>query len=350
MGARPDTPLPPPPHTGRRDRSRASLAAASRYTPLVTPLARHHSTAFLATAVLLALGWLAIGPSVSGQAAVLVLLGGALVLGLPHGALDLWIAGRQGMLQGARGWLGFHAGYLAIAGLVVAAFLLAPGFALLGFLLLSLWHFADDWAARGGKGGLPKPIAIGCASAIVLVPTAAHPGEVAAIFAAIMGEPVPDLGGARYLAGLTTGWVVGGSLVAAVAIDRRAGLEAAAVALLAFVLPPLAFFAAYFTLLHGPRHLIRHGALTGGRHGRITLAAYAALAFALVAGLGVWLARAEPQALGAEAIRAAFVGLAALTVPHALLLERDKRLFLKSLSLTGATDRNSDEASRRVTL
>ena len=302
----------------------------------MTPLARHHSTAFLVAAALLALGWLALGPSASGLPAVLILLGGALVFGLPHGALDLWIAGRQGMLRDGRGWLAFHAGYLAIAGLVVALFLAAPGLALLGFLLLSLWHFADDWTVRGRQGGLPKPVAIGCASAIVLVPTAAHPVEVAAIFAAIMNAPPPDLGEARYLAGLTTAWVVGGSLAAALAIDRRAGLEAGAVALLALVLPPLAFFAAYFTLLHGPRHLIRHGALARGRQGRAVLVSYAGLALILVAGLGTWLARTEAQALGADAMRAAFIGLAALTVPHALLLERDKRLFSKLEAVNGA--------------
>ena len=313
----------------------------------MTRLARYHSTGFIGAAALLALGWLAAGPSASGLAAILILLGGALVFGLPHGALDLWIAGRQGMLRGARGWFGFHAGYLAIAGLVVGAFLLAPGLALLAFLLLSLWHFADDWAAGGA---LPKPVAIGCASAIVLVPTAAHPTEVAAIFAAIMDRPAPDGAGLAYVAGLTTAWVVGGSLVAALALDRRAGFEAAAVAGLAAALPPLAFFAAYFTLLHGPRHLIRHGGLASGPGQRAVLIAYAAVAFALVAGLGAWLARGGSAAVTAEAMRAAFIGLAALTVPHALLLERDKRLNAKASGTTPATDRNSGNTARSVTL
>ena len=309
----------------------------------MSPLARRHSTGFVLLGAGLALVW-ALSASIGGTdaaspLAILVLLGGALVLGLPHGALDLWIAGRQGMLGGARGWLAFHILYLAIAAAVVALFLLLPALALTGFLLLSLWHFADDWAGEG----LPKPVAIGCASVIVLVPTTAHPGEVASIFAAIMDRPVPDVAGVAYVAGLTTAWVVGGSLVAALALDRRAGAEVAMVALLAAVLPPLVFFAAYFTLLHGPRHLIRHGGLIAGPGQRVVVLAYAGLALALVAGLGVWLSHGGTAALDADAMRAAFVGLAALTVPHALLLERDKRLIQGASVPPGATDRNSGE-------
>ena len=185
---------------------------------------------------------------------------------------------------------------------------------------MSLWHFADDWR------GLPKALGLGCASTIVLVPTLFHGAEVAAIFAAVTGregialsEPAP------YPFWLVSAWIVGGSLTLAAILDRRAALEVAALIGLAAVLPPLVFFAAYFCLLHGPRHLMRHGALALGARSRMVLAGYTLAALAIVAGIGAWLAFDAPLSPSGDAYRAIFVGLAALTVPHAVLMEIDKR-------------------------
>jgi Brp/Blh family beta-carotene 15,15'-monooxygenase len=290
----------------------------------MTDAARLHSNGFLILAALLGMGWALLGGGGLGQASVLALAAASLVLGLPHGALDLWVAARSGRFgQGGRftrrGFVRFHVAYLALAGLVVASFVLLPALSLACFLVLSCWHFADDWRR------LPPGIRFGCGGLIVLAPTLFHPREVASIFEAITGivVEVPVILPYPFL--LVSLWLIAGAVVGAAAMDRRAGLEVAAVVLLAFVLPPLVFFAAYFALLHGPRHMLRHGGLIGGRRARLVLTAYTGAALALVVALGTLVASQEAS-LTDDALRALFVGLAALTVPHALLMEHDKRL------------------------
>ena len=283
---------------------------------------RLHTPAFLGAAALLALAWLVTGGGAAGAPVVLTLGALVLVLGLPHGALDLWIAarqrrwGREGRFTPG-GALRFHAEYLALAALTVAAFWAAPVVALAGFLALSLWHFADDWRA------LPAPLRLGCASVTVLAPTLFRPEEVGAIFEAMTGAD-----GLTVLVPLARpfiGGVLGAVIAAALVADRRAGAEVVGLVVLALALPPLAFFAAYFVMLHAPRHVLRQHGAARGRRGRLLLAAYTLAALLLVAGAGAWLARGEGLALTEVALRAVFVGLAALTVPHALLIEADRR-------------------------
>ena len=286
--------------------------------------ARYHTPAFLALGAVVALVWLAADASASSVPVVAGLGALVLILGLPHGALDLWVASRQARWGEAGrfrpgGALRFHAEYLALAGAVLAAFAFTPTLALVGFLALSLWHFADDWR------GLPAPVRLGCASIVVIVPTLFHGGEVAAIFAAVTGREAPGELAVAYPFWLVSSWILTASVGAAFAMDRRAGAEAAALAALAAVLPPLVFFATYFTLLHGPRHLMRHAGLVAGPRARGVLAAYTVAALALVACAGAALSMRTALSIEGELLRAMFAGLAALTVPHAFLMEADKR-------------------------
>lgn len=285
---------------------------------------RLHTPVFLGLAALIALAWLAVQPSAAGAPGVLLLGSLVLILGLPHGALDLWIAARQRRFGAdgrftPGGAVRFHAEYLTLAALVAAAFALIPILALIGFLMLSLWHFADDWR------GLPAPVRLGCASVVVLVPTLFHPAEVAGIFAAVTGREAIGGTEAPYVFWLVSGWIVVGSIAFACAVDRRAGAETAMLAVLAAALPPLVFFATYFCLLHGPRHLMRHGSLVAGPRSRWVLSAYTLAALGIVVGLGALLARGDELSLTGDALRAVFAGLAALTVPHAILMEADRR-------------------------
>ncbi|MBB4659557.1 Brp/Blh family beta-carotene 15,15'-dioxygenase [Parvularcula dongshanensis] len=278
-----------------------------------------HTLAFLAAAIALCGLWAAFGGAAVHGPTVLILTALVLVLGLPHGALDLWLARRAGLWSGSGGFVRFHAAYLALAASVVSAFLLVPTAALIGFLGLSVWHFSDDWRE------LAPAIRVPLASSIVLVPCLSHPSEAGAIFAAVTGSAVipavmPPLTvtvGAAFLA-----------LVLLVAARRNpaSAIEAATVVLLGVVLPPLVFFAAYFVLLHGPRHMLRHRSLLGGRASRFGVLFYTAAALLIVLGLGLALGRAAPVSLADETLRTLFVGLAALSVPHAFLIEHERHV------------------------
>ena len=269
---------------------------------------RRHSDLFLAAAAIIAAASL-LG---AGAPPLPLLLAAVLLLGLPHGALDLWIAGRAG--AGARGWLRFHLGYLGIAGVVVSTFLLVPVAATAAFLAFSVWHFADDW--RGSPACLAQPHRIALASAVVLAPLAFHPSETLALLAEVAAREPPAWPGTALRAIALAVPLV--AVLAALRSHRRAGAEGLAVIALACTLPPLGFFASYFVLLHGPRHVLRHApSLPAGAGPRAAL--YAGVAIALVLVLGSALgAGAATEGL---AVRSIFVGLAALSVPHALLVE-----------------------------
>jgi Brp/Blh family beta-carotene 15,15'-monooxygenase len=97
------------------------------------------------------------------------------------------------------------------------------------------------------------------------------------------------------------------------------------VVLLALVLPPLVYFVAYFCFLHSPRHLIEAARLVGiGSPEQVIVRALPITCVTVIgAMIAVYLLPSMP--LSTATIQVVFIGLAALTVPHMLLVERIAR-------------------------
>lgn len=287
---------------------------------------RMHSSAFIALGLLIICVW-AFGfsdpPSSGGM---LFIYGAILLLGLPHGALDLFIAQRAGLWRGWVSFLAFHALYLVIAGLVVISFLIMPVVALAVFLLVSIWHFSDDWPA------LPRLLRLAGAGAIVILPVIGDPEGVGMLFRSITNSEAPLTKDVPYLLYSITSWLVAGAIVAAWSYDRRAAVEMGVVALMAFVLPALVFFAAYFVLLHSPRHLLRHGQELASHAPRLIILGYTALSIILVATL-MFLMPSFSSGVSDMVLRGVFIGLAALTLPHVLLLEYGNKWWISNSNL-----------------
>jgi beta-carotene 15,15'-dioxygenase len=81
-------------------------------------------------------------------AAVLILFAG-----IPHGSLDHLLAKERNQKASL---LWYVLGYLAAAGLFLAAWLLVPGLAFLFFLLITAWHFAETDVAVFGLRKIPN--------------------------------------------------------------------------------------------------------------------------------------------------------------------------------------------------
>jgi beta-carotene 15,15'-dioxygenase len=285
---------------------------------------------FPSVAVLVA-GMLTMVPTVipiSLQIAGLLIV--VIVLGVPHGALDPWIAELVGLVSTRRTLVIFNLAYVALAGAVVAVWSLAPTLTLLGFLVISAWHFSGDWAAAWGASarsvsGAIMRVAImrGVSGGLLLLlPIGFHTGEVSEIFVLLSGEAGADL--ARWLSLPPTVLVVGMLALIAVATRYRkwwTALQFAALLVLSASAPPLVYFAVYFCVLHSPAHLIGYFQMAGpalrGRLARMTLIySLGSLAVAIPV---VWLwSDVGTNSLLARLI---FIGLAALTVPHMTLLE-----------------------------
>lgn len=278
------------------------------------------------TWLFLALGGLAVAwPGVEGSAipdrALVGVLAVAMALaGLPHGALDPWVAWRAGLWRSRRGFMAFHLGYVAIAAGVVAAWWFAPGPSLVVFLVISAWHFAGDW-----RLALPTWARAVAGVALLTLPAWRWPAEVAGSFIVLAGPP-----GAVIAAGLAAAapWLAV-AMVAVVLVAlrrcRAAATELTAVAALALLLPPLVYFIVYFCALHSLRHLrlaTRDADATSRRRMAGVALVYTALTLLAAAMAWPWLVAtgAAAAAPGGDLLRLVFIGLAALTLPHMLVV------------------------------
>ena len=257
-------------------------------------------------------------PPLPVQAAVLGVL--VATLGLPHGALDPLIARRAGLWRTPLGFAGFNLGYLAIVALVVGVWLLAPTASLVGFLVVSGIHFGADW--NGGRSVVLRSLT---GVGLLTLPAFAHHDEVAGIYRTLAGTGGGIVADVQSSLGPVA--IVAMLIGAALALRRRPtdALEILLATTLALVAPPLIFFALYFCALHSARHL-RHGFAEERGSGRLAVLITVAYTVVPIVAVGiltaVFVGDFAPGGSLADGwiIRLVFIGLAALTVPHMIVI------------------------------
>ncbi|MBJ3764559.1 Brp/Blh family beta-carotene 15,15'-dioxygenase [Maribius pontilimi] len=260
-----------------------------------------------------------IQPDLTAQAFILVAL--VAVFGLPHGALDLPIAQKLWPLEGWRGTLRFSTLYLGIAGLVLIFWIIAPGAALVAFLAYSSVHFSADWddspAILRWTGGI----------ATIAAPALFHRHEVMQIFGYLAppssAEPV-----ATGLAALGVAALIGlaGALALRSDLRGRAALEQGTLWVAALSLAPILYFVVYFCALHSVRHMTEALDWTKDRRTAAWTAVLLSGLTVVAAGVASMLIRAsDPISIEDTISKTVFIGLAALTVPHMLLVDRFQR-------------------------
>lgn len=254
--------------------------------------------------------WLSPTVQLIGLAVVVV------VLGLPHGALDPWIAETIGLSKTRTQAVLFNLGYVIIAALVVLLWVWFPVPSLLFFLMISAWHFSGDWSKT-----MVRPLRWCAGAALLLMPIGFHTQTVAEIFAHLSGE-----GGAAlaYALAIPEQWLIILMLVlSGIAMWLRqwqTALEYAVLLGLAYTAPPLIYFALYFSLLHSPRHLLGlFRRADPDHHLRLIrmLLVYTGATLLLALPLW-WLWSSLP--IDSVILRLVFIGLAAVTVPHMMLI------------------------------
>ena len=252
------------------------------------------------------------------QSPLLIFLCSALVLGtgLPHGAYD-WVIMRTHYKKGRFG--AAVAGYVALVLLVIALWLIVP-LALLGvFLAYSAYHFGDSDLPNAS---LLHQFTWGMA--IIGLPGLLAGADVQALFSvltekSIASAPISALGIMGCIAAFThvcsapKRWVSIGLLGVYGAVCSGAGA--------------LAGFACYFALLHSPIHLTRwRHALN--QQGSVTILMLSLVVMGAIAG-AVWMSAADPavtfETINQTTFRYTFIALAALTVPHMVLLSHANR-------------------------
>lgn len=292
----------------------------------------------LAVVAVLAIALRMPAPPLPVQVAALGVL--VATLGLPHGALDPLIARRAGLWHTPLGFAGFNLGYIAMVAVVVGVWLLAPTASLIGFLLVSGIHFGADWNV-GRSVVLRSLTGVG----LLTLPAFAHHDEVAGIYRTLAGTGGTVVADVQSWLGPVA--IVAMLLGAAFALHRRPtdALEILLAATLAFVAPPLVFFVLYFCALHSARHL-RHGFAEERGGGRLALLITVVYTVVPILAVGILTAVfagdfAPGGSLASDwIIRLVFIGLAALTVPHMMVIavselrQRRQSQIVRAVSLS----------------
>lgn len=301
---------------------------------------RSQGLAFSASAWLL-LGaslWL---PKLDAQAQLVALSPVILLLGVPHGALDIVFVRQLAGVRSAFGWSLFTLAYVAAAASVVVLWWWAPGFFLAAFLLVSVLHFSGD-----PEGQTPMPFRMLYGGAVIFCPMTLHAAEVSQLFAFLSGRPAATAVMAA-LQWAAWPWVaaVGLAAIAGAKRDPARSIELVSLSALLTFTPPLIGFTIFFCGMHSARHVLRTRdySSAGTLQPLLRIAGWPMLFTTFGVAIAWWLSDGKP--IDTRLTQLLFVGLAALTVPHMIVVERVRftgwvmgRGDSRRADLHGATD------------
>ena len=265
----------------------------------------------------------------------LIGLAGIVLIGLPHGALDGAVAMHLGLVDKFSTMARFVIIYVGLAGLVVGAWIIAPSLSLIVFLTISMLHFgAGD--ARHGEGILRFAETLAHGGLAIVGISQFHRSEADEIFYYLINQDTA-------MVWLAINVLTVAVIVAIIACVSQAAkdvkwsattLELLILGILYALVPPLLGFAIYFCLVHSARHFRRILSTIKATVDFSNIKNQTILfttASWIAAGIAFWMFAdfADP---GPTVLRITFIGLAALTVPHMLLI--DGVMKSKQVSIT----------------
>ena len=267
--------------------------------------------------------WLLIGlatlfPAIDSKAGLAALFLATFFLGVPHGALDTLYARYLYRMHSHWAWATFGLTYAGLAALVVALWLMTPSVFLISFLLLSALHFSGDPVE-----GASVPFRTLYGGAMIVLPSLLHAQQVIEIFSFLSGaEAAGRIAGALHW--IAFPWLFA-TLFAAVHHARKnslSSLELVSVSALALLAPPMLAFGMFFCGMHSIRHILRTRQYSE-KESFAHLFQVALLPFLLtLAGVAIGWHFLQDESFDARAVQLLFVSLAALTVPHMMLVDR----------------------------
>lgn len=270
-----------------------------------------------------ALAWLSIAaspwlPQIDVQTQLVLLSPIILMLGVPHGALDIVFVRQLADIRSTAGWCLYTTAYLAAAASVVLLWWLSPGLFLAAFLLISVFHFSGD-----PDGDTPAMVRTLYGGTVIFCPLVLHAADVTRLFTFLAGLPAAQTIVAA-LQWAAWPWLGAIGIVATAGLKRERvrSVELLSVTALLTFLPPLIGFTIFFCGMHSARHVLRTRDYSGARTIRYLLRSSVWPMLATVVGVTLvwWMLDGRP--LDMRLAQLLFVGLAALTVPHMIVVER----------------------------
>ena len=253
----------------------------------------------------------------------LLALLGVVFIGLPHGAMDGALAVHFGWMGRPTRAVAFLLAYVGLAGLVVLSWAIAPVLSFIVFLAISTFHFGrgDATSSVVGRGAV-ESIARG--SVVIGGISQFHRTEANDIFLTIVGA---DTTGVWLFLDVLV--VFGVACIVETLLfkqqhERTAfGLEIGALSLLFIAVPPLVGFAVYFCFVHSFRHFSSMRTVLQSTVSSLRITQTTVVFSLLTWAFGLVVLVQQSASIGVEPalLRVVFIGLAALTVPHMLLVD-----------------------------
>tara|TARA_Y100000589_G_scaffold70973_1_gene63351 strand:- start:4503 stop:5336 length:834 start_codon:yes stop_codon:yes gene_type:complete len=244
-------------------------------------------------------------------------------IGLPHGAMDGALAIHLGWMNRPIKAATFLLAYVGLAALVVGMWLVVPTVGFLMFLAISMFHFGrGDIVPRAKEHMLAEVLMRG---GLVLAGISLfHRSEVNSIFEVLIGSDTEIVWLFLQLVGVLTLVLIPYVILSKSQQERAsASFEVIGLLTLFAIAPPLLGFAIYFCGVHSVRHFKHMGTMLKSTLQQFQVTRTTVIFSLMTWAVGLLILANQSASVGLEPalLQVIFIGLAALTVPHMILVD-----------------------------
>ena len=246
-----------------------------------------------------------------------------IIIGVPHGGLDAAIARQKGWPQSSTHYFVFHLSYLALSILIMYLWYLYPLVSLIIFLLLSGMHFGLSDLIVEKKINISTILSH--SGLVPIVIPYLNQNDVLEIFTILAGEYSAALV-LECIQYLILPWLICFVFYSYYIVTNkekvRPFINLLILIVVSILCPPLVSFSIYFCVFHSPGHMMNIlNNLDNSDRKRAVIEAviYSAITFIIMI-IGVALL-VDNYHISESIIIIVFIGLAALTFPHMILVD-----------------------------
>jgi len=233
--------------------------------------------------------------------------------GLPHGALDTLVAKKNKVYSNFYGFSLFNLGYLSLASSIFFIWYLVPFLSLIIFLLISAWHFSEDW--KNQLNTFQRTI---LGLNIINLPVFFYPNEVTIIYEILVDKVniLPLISIQENLMYIL--FLLLGIVIARNTNNKLLLFQITTIFLSSIFLSPLYYFISYFCFFHSIKNFHETVNELKTEKDKIMIFLIINTIITVIFGFFLFFFFLDGP-ITSKIVSMVFIGLASLTVPHMLL-------------------------------
>ena len=246
---------------------------------------------------------------------LLLLIFFVVFLGLPHGAMDTLYAKKNNLYNSVSGFIYFNLIYLLIAIITFFLWLMYPIFSLSLFLIISIFHFSEDW-----KKEVDIFQRLSISTSIISLTILFHQDSVDSVFFSItQSYQVSYITNFFYYLGYISLPTM--ALILLLNLNKRGiCLNIITIIVTAIMLNPLIYFLCYFCFYHSVKNFKESKKILFPNNKILQRKVlFINLLFTIIISIIAFNFFLISNSLEDKLLKITFIGLASLTVPHMLL-------------------------------